>query len=173
MYNISTRQDRLVEVYDHLRRYGYIHTKKDLARSICHTLPAMYSAFSGNKAYLTDNFFKKICDAFPDTFNLKYLLIGEGELLIHHDTIPPTTNQKEQSEKDIISLATDLIVELEQLRRQTQNELMQLAQARQSLESATAQLQKLLTSHRPTDYFPQIAAESTTQISTPNTPKNP
>lgn len=172
MYNIGTRQDRLIEVYDHLRKCGYIHTKKDLARSIYHTLPAMYSAFSGNKAYLTDSFFKKICDAFPNTFNLKYLLRGEGELLIHHDTIPPT-NQKEQSEKDIISLATDLIVELEQLRRQTQNELMQLAQARQSLESATAQLQKLLTSHHPTDYFPQIAAESTTPISTPNTPKNP
>lgn len=167
------RQKRLNEVYYYLRQNRGIHTKTDFAEVIRYGRTSMSAALNGNESYLTDSLFRNICDTFPDTFNLKYLLRGEGELLIHHSTIPPTTNQKEQSEKDIISLATDLIVELEQLRRQTQNELMQLAQARQSLESATAQLQKLLTSHHPTDYFPQIAAESTTQISTPNTPKNP
>lgn len=167
------RQKRLNEVYYYLRQNRGIHTKTDFAEAIRYGRTSMSAALNGNESYLTDSLFRNICDTFPDTFNLKYLIRGEGELLIHHDTIPPTTNQKEQSEKDIISLATDLIVELEQLRRQTQNELMQLAQARQSLESATAQLQKLLTSHHPTDYFPQIAAESTTTISTPNTPKKP
>ena len=157
------RHKRLHEVYEHLRKFFGIHTQTDFANSIGATRSAISAALNGNESYLTDSLFRNICDTFPDTFNLKYLIRGEGELLIHHDTIPPTTNQKEQSEKDIISLATDLIVELEQLRRQTQNELMQLAQARQSLESATEQLQKLLTSHHPTDYFPQIAAESTTQ----------
>lgn len=167
------RQKYLKEIYEYLRFTGRVHTQTDFANSIGATRSAISAALNGNEAYLTDSLFHRICAKFPGTFSLDYLLRGEGELLIHHDTIPPTTNQKEQSEKDIISLATDLIVELEQLRRQTQNELMQLAQARQSLESATAQLQKLLTSHHPTDYFPQIAAESTTQISTPNTHKNP
>lgn len=135
----------------------------------------MYSAFSGNESYLTDSLFKKICDAFPDTFNQQYLLTGKGQLT--YDTgsdLGTSSTNFTKSEKDIIALATDLIVELEAMHRQTKDELMLLAQARQSFESATAGLSKLLTTlSNPTldsrhDYFPSLAAEDT---ETP--PKNP
>lgn len=157
------RQKRLNEVYQYLRQNRGIHTKTDFAEVIRYGRTSMSAALNGNESYLTDSLFRNICDAFPNTFNLQYLLRGEGELLIHHDTIPPT-NQKEQSEKDIISLATDLIVELEALRRQTQNELALLVQARQSFDSATQELQKLIQSthtKHPIDYFPGLAAENT------------
>lgn len=81
--------------------------------------------------------------------------------IINSDT--PSTSVSQQ-EKNIISLATDLIVELEQLRRQTQNELALLVQARQSFDSATSELQKLIQSTQtkhPIDYFPGLAAENT------------
>lgn len=76
----STRKERLNELYECLRKKGIIHTKKDLAESIEQTLPAMYSAFSGNEDYLTDNLFKRICFVYPE-FNIEYLLTGNGALL--------------------------------------------------------------------------------------------
>lgn len=35
----------------------------------------------GNERYLTDKLFVNICEAFPDTFDLDYLLTGTGSLL--------------------------------------------------------------------------------------------
>ena len=42
----------------------------------------MSAALNGNEGYLTDSLFKSICAAFPGTFNLDYLLTGEGSLLV-------------------------------------------------------------------------------------------
>lgn len=159
---MNTRKDRLLEAYDHLRRYHCIHTKKDLAESIHHTLPAMYSAFSGNELYLTDSLFKKICDTFPNTFNLKYLLTGEGELTTVEEQMPVIKHNgdKPEYEVNIIDIYSHLIADLEDLRRKTKDELALLAQARQSMESATAELRKIIKSQRG-DYFPGLAAEDT------------
>lgn len=79
---MNDRKDRLLEVYEHLRKNRGVHTKKDMAETIGVTLPALYSAFGGSDPYLTDNLFKKICYAFPGVFNLDYLLTGEGSLLV-------------------------------------------------------------------------------------------
>lgn len=181
---MKTRQQRLNEVYEHLRHKGNVHTQEDFATLIGAKRPGISAALNGNELYLTDSLFKKICYAFPDTFNLRYLLTGEGELTYNFETDLGTSSTNfTKSEKDIIALATDLIVELESIRRQTKDELMLLAQARQSFESATVELQKLLTTlyhhnthpntHHPTidshhEYFPSLAAEDT---ETP--PKNP
>ena len=82
---MSDRKDRLLEVYEHLRKNRGVHTKKDMAETIGVTLPALYSAFGGSDPYLTDNLFKKICYAFPGVFNLNYLLTGEGSLLVEEN----------------------------------------------------------------------------------------
>ena len=178
------RQKRLNEVYQYLRQHRGIHTKSDFAESVHYGRTSMSAALNGNESYLTDSLFKNICDAFPQTFNLQYLLTGEGQLTCDTESDLGTSSTNfTKSEKDIIALATDLIVELESIRRQTKDELMLLAQARQSFESATVELQKLLTTlshhnthpntHHPTidsphEYFPSLAAEDT---ETP--PKNP
>ena len=85
---MSDRKDRLLEVYEHLRKNMGVHTKKDMAETIGVTLPALYSAFGGSDPYLTDNLFKKICYAFPGVFNLDYLLTGEGTLLVEQKDDP-------------------------------------------------------------------------------------
>lgn len=78
---IKHRQERLKEVYEHLRRYYGIHTQIDFANAIGLTRPAISSAMNGNESYLTDNLFKRICAAYQGVFNLDYLLNGEGDLL--------------------------------------------------------------------------------------------
>ena len=78
---MSERQKRLIEVYEHLRRYFGIHTKTGFAEAIHYGRTSLSAAMNGDDSYLTDNLFKNICEAYPKTFNLEYLLNGEGTLL--------------------------------------------------------------------------------------------
>lgn len=88
---MTSKQERLKEVYNHLRSYFGIHTQIDFAESIRITRPALSSAMNGNEAYLTKNLFQKICAAYPGVFNLDYLLTGEGQLLTIEEEV---TNEK-------------------------------------------------------------------------------
>ena len=78
---IKPKQERLREVYEHLRQHFGVHTQIDFAKALGLTRPAVSAAMNGNVAYLTDNLFKRICAAYQGVFNLDYLLTGEGELL--------------------------------------------------------------------------------------------
>lgn len=97
---MTTKQDRLKEVYAHLRAHHGIHTQLELAEVIHVTRPALSSAMNGNEAYLTKNLFQKICAAFPGVFDLDYLLTGNGSLLSNdkadHEEIK-TSNVLDQS----------------------------------------------------------------------------
>lgn len=76
------RQKRLNEVYDYLHSNRGIHTKAGFADAIKYARAYVSSALNGNEKYLTDKLFRSICGAFPETFNLDYLLNGEGRLLL-------------------------------------------------------------------------------------------
>lgn len=78
---MNERQKRLIEVYEHLRRYFGIHTKTGFAEAIQYGRTSMSAAMNGDEKYLTDSLFKNICAAFPGVFNLDYLLTGKGDLL--------------------------------------------------------------------------------------------
>lgn len=78
---MNERQKRLIEVYEHLRKYFGIHTKTGFAEAIQYGRTSMSAAMNGDEKYLTDSLFKNICAAFPGVFNLDYLLTGEGQLL--------------------------------------------------------------------------------------------
>lgn len=115
---------------------------------------------------------RKLNESFGNIFNMDYLRgkvpypmlvadLSENPQKKEIDLGTSSTSiATKKSEKDIISLASDLIVQLEALRRQTNVELLLLKQARQSFDTATAELQKLLQSSRH-DYFPSFAAEDT------------
>lgn len=79
---MNERQKRLIEVYDYVRQHFGIHTKQGFAEALNYGRTSMSAALNGNEGYLTDSLFKSICAAFPGTFNLDYLLTGEGELLM-------------------------------------------------------------------------------------------
>ena len=78
---IKPKQERLREVYEHLRQHFGVHTQIDFAKALGLTRPAISAAMNGNEAYLTDNLFKRICAAYQGVFNLDYLLTGNGTLL--------------------------------------------------------------------------------------------
>ena len=110
---ILQKQQRLKEVYDHLRRHYGVHTQTDFAKAVGLTRPAISSAMNGNEAYLTDNLFKKICAAYQGVFNLDYLLHGTGQLLTVQEEV--TTNELEnQFNQPQSSYIDKLIASLEQ-----------------------------------------------------------
>ena len=52
---IKQKQERLREVYEHLRQHFGVHTQIDFAKVLGLTRPAISAAMNGNDAYLTDN----------------------------------------------------------------------------------------------------------------------
>ena len=81
------RQKRLHEVYDYLREFCGVHTQTDFAKAIKYSRVYISSAMNGNAKNLTDKLFANICEAFPGTFNLDYLLTGKGTLLTTEEEV--------------------------------------------------------------------------------------
>lgn len=98
---MSTRKNRLAEVYEYLRGKGIAHTKTELADALGVRRPGIYSAMNGDERYLTDSLFKKICATFQGVFSLHYLLTGEGSLL---EPSPPPPEEPPASTIDTSSL---------------------------------------------------------------------
>ena len=78
---MKERQKRRIEVYEYLRKHYNVHTKTGFAEAVKYGRTSMSSAMNGNDLYLTDGLFRSICLAYPNVFNLNYLLTGEGSLL--------------------------------------------------------------------------------------------
>lgn len=76
-----SREKRLHEVFEHLRKFFGIHTQTDFAVALKYSRVYISSALNGNEKNLTDKLFENICEAYPGVFNLHYLLTGEGSLL--------------------------------------------------------------------------------------------
>lgn len=110
---MNERQKRLIEVYEHLRRYFGIHTKTGFAEALHYGRTSLSAAMNGDESYLTDNLFKNICEAYPGTFNIDYLLHGTGQLLTVQEEV--TTNElKNQFNQPQPSYIDKLIASLEQ-----------------------------------------------------------
>ena len=125
------RQKRLQEVYDHLRKYFGIHTKIDFAESIHYSRVYVTNALNGDEKNLTDKLFNNICEAYPDVFNLDYLLNGEGELLAN----------SEQKDGDVTVDPGDYMAKyIASLEKQVKDKDQQIADLRQAIERLTRRL---------------------------------
>ena len=91
---MNKRQKRLIEVYEHLRKYYGIHTKTGFAEALHYGRTSMSAAMNGDEKYLTDSLFKNICEAYPGVFNLNYLLTGEGSLLTIEEEVHNEEHEK-------------------------------------------------------------------------------
>ena len=119
------RQKRLIEVYEHLRRYFGIHTKTGFAEALKYGRTSMSAAMNGDESYLTDKLFKNICEAYPGVFDLNYLLTGEGQLLtieeeVKSEDIAKTFNPQQPAIPDYVQRIFD-----EAVRMSTRNELLE------------------------------------------------
>ena len=107
---MSDRAKRLNEVYEHLHKYFGVHTKGEFADIIQYARAYISSALNGNEKYLTDKLFKSICEAYPDVFNLEYLLNGTGQLLTIREEV--TNEELERQINPQPSYADELIASL-------------------------------------------------------------
>lgn len=107
---MKSKQERLIEVYEYARAHCSVHTKSEMAARLHITQPAFSYAINGNEAYLTKNLFQKVCAAFPGTFNLDYLLTGEGELLLPQGDpkVAPIPQQSTPTDADMTHRILDM-----------------------------------------------------------------
>lgn len=110
---IKPKQERLREVYEHLRQHFGVHTQIDFAKVLGLTRPAISAAMNGNEAYLTDNLFKRICAAYQGVFSLDYLLTGNGQLLTIQEEVKSEQIEKESNPQQPSSYIDKLIASLE------------------------------------------------------------
>lgn len=89
-----SREKRLHEVFEHLRKFFGIHTQTDFAVALKYSRVYISSALNGNEKNLTDKLFENICEAYPGVFNLHYLLTGEGDLLTLEEKVHNEEHEK-------------------------------------------------------------------------------
>ena len=109
---MNERQKRLIEVYEHLRRYFGIHTKTGFAEALHYGRTSMSAAMNGDEKYLTDKLFTNICEAYQGVFNLNYLLNGEGELLTPEEDVKSSEIEKAAKPSSDDSAAMNNILEM-------------------------------------------------------------
>ena len=108
-----SREKRLHEVFEHLRKFFGIHTQTDFAVALKYSRVYISSALNGNEKNLTDKLFEKICEAYPGTFNLDYLLSGNGQLLTIQEEVKSEQIEKESNPQQPSSYIDKLIASLE------------------------------------------------------------
>lgn len=144
---MTTKQERLKEVYEHLRAHFGIHTQIDFAEAIRITRPALSSAMNGNEAYLTKNLFQKICGAFPGVFDMDYLLTGEGQLLTIDEEIKSKEIEKQNNEipeyvQRLFEESARMTTRNEMLERQCEKLISELRCSKDNNEKFLSELRK-------------------------------
>ena len=74
---------RFNAAYDYLMSIGRIHKQKDVAAAISSTESNISQALKGNPKVLTDNLLMRFLIAFPDIFSTRWLMTGEGQMLLY------------------------------------------------------------------------------------------
>ena len=77
------KKTRFNTVCDHLMSIGRIHKQKDIAAAMSSTEANISSALKGHPRALTDNFLMRILVAYPDIFSTRWLMTGEGQMLLN------------------------------------------------------------------------------------------
>ena len=164
------RQKRLMEVFEYLRSQPTgIHKKADMAIAIGYGRTSLSAAMGGKEEYLTDELFESICDKYPNTFNIEYLLNGTGTLLLPTDPgqqqyhTPSVVDQA----ANIIDLYAGLIKEIESLRADLNSELSAARRSREesqklanTLHDCLFEIRSIMSCNRPSRPMDAAADDS-------------
>ena len=162
---MNERQKRLIEVYEHLRKYYGIHTKTGFAEALHYGRTSMSAAMNGDEKYLTDSLFKNICEAYRSVFNLDYLLTGEGSLLTIEEEVHNEEYEKLYNPQPIdqSSLVNALLASKDETIASLHRELDSKNETITLQRSRIADLERQLAAARMSDidnyHFPIGAAE--------------
>lgn len=99
-----SKKDRLNAVIDHLMSIGKVHKQKDIALALACTETTLSQARKGVERSLTDNFLMRILVAYPDIFSTKWLMTGEGEMLLRNTGASSSTNLMAEEGSDHCSI---------------------------------------------------------------------
>ena len=130
---MNERQKRLIEVYEYLRRYEGVHTKTGFAEALHYGRTSMSAAMNGDESYLTDKLFKNICDTYPGTFNIDYLLNGDGQLLLNKEEQPVA---QPGTMADMMEMYAQRIRLVDDLRQSLKEELAEVKALKEDLHTA-------------------------------------
>ena len=78
-----SKEDRFNAVIDHLMSIGRVHKQKDIASALACTETTVSQARKGVERALTDNFLMRFLIAYPDIFSTRWLMTGEGQMLLN------------------------------------------------------------------------------------------
>ena len=131
-----SRQERLHEAFEYLRNNCGIHTQTDFANAIKYSRVYVSSALNGNENNLTDKLFESVCKAYPGTFNLDYLLTGNGELLTKKE--PETAPIDKQ--QDALTYAA---IQVGKMMADLSNSIASVREFQKKLEEREAQLEHM------------------------------
>lgn len=148
------RQKRLNEVYEHLHNHFGVHTKGEFADIIMYARAYISSAMNGNERYLTDKLFTNICEAYPGTFNLDYLLTGNGRLLTIEKKVTTEDGEKQNNLSQSSSYADKLIASLEKQVKDKDDQLKDKERYIKLLEEKIEVLEAMQHLESPIDKYP-------------------
>lgn len=138
---------RLNEAYRHVFAFYGIDSKNKFAEAVKVQRTAMSAAMNGNIKYLTKNLFIKVCAAFPDVFNLEYLINGTGTLLtIEEETTTDEVvkHSKSENETNIIDTLGGVVKDVERELADIRLLRVELQQARDDFRTETVRLSNLI-----------------------------
>ena len=117
MIEDKERAKRLNEVYRYLYANKGVVSQTLFASQIGVQRSALSAAMNGNKLYLTNNLFMKVCAAYPDTFDLDYLLTGEGSLLVDEGSakVPDTDSGELEALRSRVKILEEQVARQRQI----------------------------------------------------------
>jgi len=77
----TTRCERILAAFAHLKEKGLVKTQQDVADMMGANKTTVSQAFKGSEKYLSDKFLARFNATFNDMFNIGWLITGKGDML--------------------------------------------------------------------------------------------
>lgn len=79
------RATRLSKMFDYAKSMGMCRTKKEFSNLLGLPNSNLSHAFNGDTRYLTDNMLLRVNEGLGNIFSLRWLLYGDGEMLVSNN----------------------------------------------------------------------------------------
>lgn len=143
------RQERLQEVYRYLVFTHQVNSQKEFADRLGRSANNLSKAMHGDPRSLTDSFLRCIANTFRPTFNLGWMLTGEGEMLNaapgSHDEIKQPPVMPAPAAPSSPSAPTPQNADLSALMNDLRSELREIRDIRTGLQAERLDLQRAIT----------------------------
>ena len=133
-----TKTERLVAMYDHLKKLGKIRTQQDLSALTGYNQGTISAALKGDA---TDLLLRKVNDATGGLFSAEWLYSGEGEMLKANMMVPPMADVMTIAPGNQGSVYGKVTGDPDALAR-TLNENKELKEENENLRKENARLEK-------------------------------